>query len=657
MDTRMQAMRRAVLSTVAFLCAASTRAQDPGAADVDGLLLQAEQHLVAGRYGRARTAGAQALSASDKGGEGSILEAARALHVLAAASLRLGRYDDAEAECRKSLILRERKLGETHPDVAASLELRAAILSEQDKHTCREAAERALEIREAATTPSDPSVVPSLLFLAACERHRRRGDGAKKAGELIERALAIAETSGHRLLSAECHHALAALRLGERRLEEAEKAETQALAIWREALGAGHPDYGRGLARLAGVREAQGRTREAREACRESIRVRLSGLSDEELCRTHELRDRRFEDILSPRPWSETEKLHGEMFLAEMGRRGGKVIADFLQLEAGSQLELLTVLRRAQGKRDPVEVAVRGPEERESVFPELPTFDVALVNVDEDEASVNFTEGGNYRSGRMERWRFDVVDSAGNTVPPSWIQDGMRGGLYTESQLAPGESWETSLAMADYIEIPSPGEYTVRIQYHDHREISEFALVDDLVVSTSRPIRMCVTLRAIEATRAELDAAAAWLGKLDAREPLKVLAGQYGSGAYDYFIPPGSPQGKLLALGWKAFPALVAEVVKDDIDPARRAWVLSLLFTISGRNDPRADGGDALGSHEFRTQGRMHFGGRPGEGHSGGGGLGGNGTFSGGPPKAAAQLALIEAWRAWKDFIVVKETP
>jgi hypothetical protein len=102
-------------------------------------------------------------------------------------------------------------------------------------------------------------------------------------------------------------------------------------------------------------------------------------------------------------------------------------------------------------------------------------------------------------------------------------------------------------------------------------EISAWALVDDLIVSTSRPIRLRVKPPEVVARSAELADAAAWVRRLSERDDLRVLANALYAPEYHGFISPDSPQGKLLALGQKAVPALLDEALKEDITPERRA--------------------------------------------------------------------------------------
>ena len=71
-------------------------------------------------------------------------------------------------------------------------------------------------------------------------------------------------------------------------------------------------------------------------------------------------------------------------------------------------LELVTALRRVQKKPDPLVVLldVQGPLEANPLL--LPRLKVSIKNVDCEKAGVGFTNGGDYRSGRQDRWRVVV---------------------------------------------------------------------------------------------------------------------------------------------------------------------------------------------------------------------------------------------------------
>ena len=70
--------------------------------------------------------------------------------------------------------------------------------------------------------------------------------------------------------------------------------------------------------------------------------------------------------------------------------------------------------------------------------------------------------------------------------------------------------------------------------------------------------------------------------------PLKIAIGPYGKWANE-FIPPDTPEGKLLSMGIKAIPVLIDSLADKSLSDSQRAWILVLLFSATGQNDPRQD--------------------------------------------------------------------
>src|SRR5262249_27550126 len=271
--------------------------------------------------------------------------------------------------------------------------------------------------------------------------------------------------------------------------------------------------------------------------------------------------------------------------LVELSRRGGPVAVSFLTRKrdellapqgAGgdrgrrdeSTVEFLTALRRAQGQPDPVPVVVSVPGEGESIFPNLPVVDGALVYRDVQKTPVTFREGGDYRSGRQERWRFAVRDPRGKAMPVrSHWGSGIGGGIYAMAVLKPGESWGTALPMRNFIDLP-PGDYTAVVQYHDEETIAGLPDTKGLLVCQSEPFKLHVQPRVIDVTRADRAAAREAIAALPDKGPVQILEGPYGEDARG-FIGPDSGAGRLLALGWRAVPALL-DALDDEAAPGQR---------------------------------------------------------------------------------------
>lgn len=341
--------------------------------------------------------------------------------------------------------------------------------------------------------------------------------------------------------------------------------------------------------------------------------------------------------------------------LREVFRRGGKEWEGYLaeKAKAGGespQILFLTALRRLQGKPDPVDVVVEGDREVALTWPVEHTFKVALRLADGERGPVAFMEGGDYRRGRQERFRVEATDSSGKILPARRLRDGFIGGLLDYRDLKPGEAWKTELDLASYLSLPSPGTYRVRIQYHDRQYISDLDDVSRFIVCASREITIKAEPRTIRLSAEERKEISGWIRDLDPKEALKVLAGAYTEDCHD-FIPPNSPAGKLLAAGWKSVPDLVEEASKEDLNPRKRAWLFSLLFTVTRLNDPREV--DALGPYASRNRGWAVVGGF-GEPE-----LRGFGGFeegaAGGRMDPEAQRKLAERWRATLQGVRVEE--
>lgn len=354
-----------------------------------------------------------------------------------------------------------------------------------------------------------------------------------------------------------------------------------------------------------------------------------------------------------------------ELFFTEVIRRGGKDWRDYLvhQRQAQEQaraeeakqkgpvfplgnVEWLTAVRRLEGKPDPLHIVVAGKRTRSCKLGYLPTFLVLLTNVDRDKAEVLFTEGGNYRTGRQARWRFEVTDPGGNALacrpPPAF---GTAGGVCTIGTLEYGESWVTHLDMNKFVEITAPGKYTLRILYHDDVTIANRKDVAGLIMSTSLPIRLVVEPITVHITKREIAAVRKAIAQLPTEGRTKLLGGAYGDRVHD-FISPDSPAGQLLEMDWKAVPGLIDAALDDKMNPARRAWVLALLASLTNHNNPRDEAG-VLGPYEFRDSGWSVWGGTPGA-MSGGLGVA-TGSFDNRPIDPARQRTFAKRWAVWKE--------
>jgi hypothetical protein len=305
-------------------------------------------------------------------------------------------------------------------------------------------------------------------------------------------------------------------------------------------------------------------------------------------------------------------------------------------------LAIFTALRRVQKKTDPLTVTVTVPKDAVATTRELPTLGVKLTNTDPEQLPLWFTFGGDYRSGRLARWRIEAVDDKGRPVPEppgELIIEG--GGLFGEGTLGGGQSWEGHLPMASFVRIREPGEYMVRVLYHNHVTIADDGM-NGLIVFESKPFKLkvapkkVITLHAGDRARARAAIAA-----LDEREPVRVVTDNYGP-EYHAFIPPDSPAGRLHDLGWRAVPTLL-EVLRDEkVTPRRRAWVVGLLYGITRKQGMNPFG---ITPDWERVVGPYHVKG-PGSAASGGGT----------PLDGEQQKKLAAAWLKFGDeYLDVRE--
>ena len=316
-------------------------------------------------------------------------------------------------------------------------------------------------------------------------------------------------------------------------------------------------------------------------------------------------------------------------------------------------LELLTALRRIQKQPDPLSIFVEtGGRPITAKSLSLPTLKVTIKNVDVGKQDVGFTEGGEYRTGRQARWRLQVVGEKGDVVEAR-RQRGIlfSGGVFGEVVLKYGESWETVLDVRKFIESPLPGRYQLQVLYHNTKTIADEDEISNLVVSKSALIPFVVEPSVIVLTDEDSRTARSLIAGIAPTEKLKVAAGTYGPWAHA-LISPESPQGKLLAMGLKAVPSLIESLQSKKASLETRAWMLSLLFSITGENDPRY--GLALGNYDYMVGPWQVWGGPPGKPASGGWGFSGMNSSSGGAIDPNALREVTEHWVNWLGSGMVK---
>ncbi|MDB4439470.1 hypothetical protein N9153_00955 [Planctomicrobium sp.] len=334
-----------------------------------------------------------------------------------------------------------------------------------------------------------------------------------------------------------------------------------------------------------------------------------------------------------------------------------EVFPDVIGFEASDpganfNLELLTALRRIKNQPDPLQIVISEPKELKGVGSAMPNLKVRITNLDAEKVSVGFTFGGDYRSGRQSRWRILVKDVKGKRVPVREHLGFVGGGISGEGILEYGKSWETSLDVRSFIELPPPGKYTLTVQYHNTLTIAGQANVKGLIVSRSNPVPFSVEPLTITYSPADERTVRNLVADLDGSRNLKIVAGTYGEWAHE-FIPPDSPVGKLLNMGFPAVPTIIELLHDKTMTKEKRAWLLGILFSLTSENDPRDS--SALGGHEYWESGWQIWGGQPGESPAGGMSFGSKGSVGAGESDSKAQKKLITTWDNWLAKVKVEE--
>ncbi len=357
-----------------------------------------------------------------------------------------------------------------------------------------------------------------------------------------------------------------------------------------------------------------------------------------------------------------------EVILTEMIRRGGRDCQKFLAAKLDEwkkryskkgdhvkvedwphmhNLELLTALRRVQRKKDPLVIEVDSPGAKKFTTRGLSPLRVTLKNVDEGKVPVWFTFGGDYRSGRLARWKCEVRTADGKRLPDrQWggMMGGgllIGGGMFTVGPMEHGKSWATPISIESYVRITEPGEYTVQVFYHNHRQIADLEDLTGLVLCKSRPFKIKVEKsppKVITVTAAETREARRLIKALPETGRIRVVSG-YGL-LFHGFVKPTSPEGRLHTMGWQAVPALLDTLKEKKLSTHRRGWVLGLLYAITAEEDLSPfswrHSSELLPTYEYRCPGCEMSG--------------------GGKPDAQAQRRLAEKWlRLAADYWVFRQ--
>jgi hypothetical protein len=292
-------------------------------------------------------------------------------------------------------------------------------------------------------------------------------------------------------------------------------------------------------------------------------------------------------------------KHHPEAILHALTQRGKTSLQPLRDLRVSSEpseatdenwslsndLALLTTIRRIEGKAPPLRIDVETDGPIQSAVRKPAAIPVKIVNQDPEREAVWFTFGGNYRSGRLSRWRIHVWDSNGKRLPVIGPRFGMGGGVYSEGELQFGETDKRVLNLASFVRIRQPGKYTAQLFYHDSVPISnikDHKDLNDLVLVSSDPFDLEVKAGPkipISLSAEEYMQSKELISQLEFSNTVKMIGSEYGP-RYHSFIDPGSAHAKLLQMGHTAVPALIVRLKHSDTDYKERAWILAILDSI-----------------------------------------------------------------------------
>lgn len=383
----------------------------------------------------------------------------------------------------------------------------------------------------------------------------------------------------------------------------------------------------------------------------------LAELADAEL-------EKRFEEALLERSgYYEDKALAFGLALNEIGNRGGEKWASYLEkkldeirkqtvadgMRKGSDakeernchdLDVLTVLRRIRGKPQPLVVGVGLPI-MEVSFPLLPVANVSLAKR-KDTQNFVFTLGGNYRTGRLARWRVFLWNEQGDLVEAKTSAPSSFGGGMFNRVLIEDEYWESKLRLANFLkEGLTPGTYQGRIAYHDSATVAGWDDPRGLVFNFSDVIRFKVVPRELDRVTS-IDELRPLVLKLPETESIQILSHSYPEGGTNE-IPVDSAAGQLIQEGWAGLPALIKLLGSEKISETQRAWGLGILHTITGLMDPTGEPG-LVGPYQKKSGGFRIV--QSVNGEFAGMGTGGRDTsnYSGGERNAELQKKFLAKW-------------
>lgn len=205
------------------------------------------------------------------------MEAARNMVRLADLLRERHKYAEAESLARRALAAHRKNFGETSWEVADALNITGVLCNLQGKPNEAEAAHReAVRIRRIVISPDSPERTFLALSLSNLGNAIRESRPAE-AEAYFREALAIRQRvwgKKHPRVASSMMQLGSAMLAGRNDSAAALALTTEAAAILRETLPAGHPDIARGLEQHGNVLRAAGQLAEAEAVLRETLTIR-----------------------------------------------------------------------------------------------------------------------------------------------------------------------------------------------------------------------------------------------------------------------------------------------------------------------------------------------------------------------------------------------
>jgi len=239
-------------------------------------------------------------------------------------------------------------------------------------------------------------------------------------------------------------------------------------------------------------------------------------------------------------------------------------------------LALLTILRRLQGRPDPVRLERSNPAPLAVEWPGAASIEVKAVNRDVGGASFEaWVPRG--------EWLAQVVDANGVRVPAA--SPSLAGGSVLSSRvvIAPGDGIDGGVSLLECVAPLAPGAYRVRVLFHDEDASYWPESQDWLVLSSSAEIPLTVTPRRIATTNAEQASLRSRFAELFLKAPSVLREADY----HQWLAERRLTRAALAGASWRAVPMLLDVLEEQHVSPGMRAEALEWLYQLTGIPDPR----------------------------------------------------------------------